>query len=801
MSGAIAATTEALEAAVCLHCGDSCDAGAIISSSGTFCCRGCESVYRILSEYGLAAFYACDVAPGTSQKLAETRDKARFAALDDPAVAARLLEFDNGALSRVTFSTPSMHCASCLWLLEQLWRVDPGITRSEADLVRRTVRITFEPGRTTLRAIAERLAALGYEPVLENERAPGRLPPARRTLYLKIGVAGFAFGNVMLFSIPRYANGAPLDGGFQRMFDVLNVAFAVPVLLFSASDYFRTAWQAVRARAMALEVPVALGLAVLFFRSLADIAASRGEGFMDSFTGLVFFLLIGRLFQQTVFDRIAFDRTFRSFFPLSVRVERNGGSAMTPLEQVRAGDVVIVRPHEVVPADAVMLDDDGSIDYAFVTGEAAPVAVRRGEQVRAGGRAQGRALRLRVTREVSHSQLAALWNNPAFEKPKTYWLTDLSARFGAWFTAGALLLAAAGAVMWWPDTAQAAQVATAVLIIACPCALTLAAPITLGTAMGMLGRSGCYLKHAAVALDLSRIDTVAFDKTGTLTAASSGMRPVQQGLTDAEWTMVRRLAAESVHPASRAIADDATAAGEVAGFREHPGQGICGTVDGHELAIGTAAFVGARTGVALPADERIAVAIDGTPRGWIGLTTSARPGLEQAARRLGRAHRLCLLSGDHSREAARWQDIFGDRMWFRQSPDDKLALVRAQQADGRRVLMIGDGLNDAGALAAADVGMAVSDETACIVPACDAVVRGDRLEHLPAFLQYAKRARGVIVLCFLVSLIYNAAGLWLALAGTLTPLATAILMPVSSLTVVGLSAGAMRWHAREVLPL
>jgi Cu+-exporting ATPase len=749
-------------------------------------------VFALLDTHGLTQFYACDTGAGLSQRTASQRDAARFAALDDPDVADRFIDAHDGTFSHATLSVPTLHCASCLWLLEQLWRFDEGIGRSEADLMRRTVRVAFRPDRTTLRGVAERLAALGYEPVIDAEHSAGRMPAARRDLYLKLGIAGFAVGNMMLFSIPRYANGAPLEPAFQRLFDALNVLFAVPVLVYSASDFFRAAWHAMRMRAITLDVPVAMGLAVLFGRSVWDIATRTGEGFLDSFAGLVFFLLIGRLFQQVAFDRIAFDRTVKSFLPLSVRHVTGDTMTMRRIEDLRPGDVIVVRPQEVVPADARVIDGTGQVDLAFITGEQLAVTVGAGETVSAGGRVVGEALRLEVLRVVSHSRLAELWNNPVFSQRPAHWLTTVSARFGHWFTIGAVVLAAAGFYAWWPDVRMATQVATAVLIIACPCALTLAAPITLGTALGRLGEAGVYLKRGAVALDLSRVDAVAFDKTGTLTTAEATAVVSVRGLDDHDWALVRRLAAESVHPVSRALAGRVPVAGVVRHVHESVGEGISGTVDGARVVIGSAHLLARAAGVAVPPHaDRTWACVDGRV-GWFTLVTPERDGMTAVATDLAATHETWLLSGDHDAEAPRWHAAFGDRMRFRQSPEDKLAAVRARQVAGRRVLMVGDGLNDAGALAAADVGLAVSDDTACLVPACDAVIRGDRLTLLPAVLRYARRARSVILLCFVVSVVYNVVGLGLALTGHLTPLATAILMPVSSLTVVGLSVGLMR---------
>jgi P-type Cu+ transporter len=800
-----------VDSARCRHCGEECGADSVRSADGVFCCLGCESVFSILKAHHLDAFYRCDVGPGVSQKTTGDRDPARFAALDEPEIASRLIDFNNGRLARATLSIASIHCASCVWLLEQLWRFDPGIARSEVDLMRRTVRVEFRPQVTSLRRIAEQLSALGYEPALTPGEGRPEVPSVRRRLYLQLGVAGFAFGNIMLFSIPRYANGAPLDGGFQRLFDVLNLLFAIPVLFFSASDYFRTAWRAARARTMAMEVPVALGLTALFIRSVFDISSGHGEGFMDSFAGLVFFLLVGRLFQQKVFDRVAFDRTFRSFLPLAVQLEGASGMSTTPIDRLRAGDRIVLRLREVVPADALLVDEAALIDYAFLTGEQTPVAVRFGETIRAGGRVLDRAIRLRVLREVSHSQIAGFWSHQVFHQPKAYVLIDLAARFGTWFTVAAVGLAAVGAIVWWPDLATSLNVATAVLIIACPCALTLAAPIALGTAMGQLGIRGLYLKHPAVALDLGRIDTIAFDKTGTLTASEGCTQIEHSGLSTRALLAIRRLAAESLHPTSRAIAghfvaDRASDARHldltrVQFVREVLGQGICGTVGSDFVVIGTPSFIEAETGLPVVGPDEATYVSVNDERGWIRVTVAARPGIDRTAHLLSASHELHLLSGDHGGERHRWERVFGSRMHFRQSPDDKLEFISDAQARGRHVLMVGDGLNDAGALAVADVGMAVSDEVACVAPACDAVIDGLRLTVLPMFLSYARRARHVIVACFVVSMIYNVVGVGLALAGLLTPLVAAIFMPVSSLTIVAMSAGLMRWFAGRMLPV
>lgn len=776
----------------CAHCGEPCQGDA------EFCCDGCASVYGLLQASGLSAFYLCDLPAGVSQRNADAA-AWRYRVLDDDPVRSRFVLDDDGRQGRARFGVPGLHCASCVWLLERLGRVDDRLGHTEVDLLRRTVTVTFDSSRIALSEVAGALAAIGYAPLLAGE-TPALASAGRRRLLMRIGVAGFAFGNIMLFSIPRYANGAPLEDGFQRLFDMLNVALAMPVLFYSASDFFAGAWQAVRRRTVSLDVPIVIGLAALVTRSLVDITTGHGEGYLDSFAGLVFFLLIGRLFQQQAFDWIGFDRTFRSFFPLSVLVQGSDGEETpTPIDRLKPGARIVLRPGEVVPVDARVIDAEARIDYAFLTGEREAAIVLAGNVVRAGGRLLESRCRLQVLREVSQSDLAELWTRRPVAVGRSHWLTGISTAFGGWFVIVSLVLAAVGAMAWWPDTTRSLEVATAVLIIACPCALTLAAPITLGTAMTMLGRRGWYLKDPAVLLDLSRINSVVFDKTGTLTAGGEATVDLP-GLRPDEIGRVRALASQSVHPISRALAHSGTTTGTATNVCESAGRGIRGQVDGQTVALGSSAFVNEDCGtpgegVDVPGTW---VAINGVVRGQVIVSAPVRPGIEAAVSMLARTRSVSLLSGDRDASDPRWLRLFGPQTKFRQTPDQKQTLVGALRAQGTRVLMVGDGLNDAGALEAADVGIAVSDETACLVPACDAVVTGARLFALPAVLTYARRARHVVIICFAISVLYNAVGLSLALAGLLSPLVAAVLMPVSSLTVVGTSVGLTRWWARGV---
>lgn len=816
----------------CAHCGQSCDRAHLLTSDEKpFCCTGCRSVYEILRDHELCDYYtiraASDAADDRSSVAAGDRFASHrdYAALDEPAIVRSLVSYLSETRQRIVWNVPSLHCASCVWLLEQLDRFDAGVLMSEVDILRKTVTVDLDPRVTSARRVAEGMAGIGYAPVIQLENpdsnAPKKARSTTRALYSRIGIAGFAAGNTMMIYVARYfaqseraasGMGSLLGSRLEWVFGWMSVALSIPVLLYSASPWFTAAWAALRGRRITLDVPVALGILVLFIRSVTDLAMGTGEGYLDSFNGLVFFLLIGRLFQQKAFDALSFDRTYRSFFPLSVRVERSSGEQqIIPIEQIAIGEKLSVRNAEVVPCEAVLQSEAAYVDYSFVTGEAMPVECTAGAIIHAGGRIIGRSANLVAMKPVSHSELGAMWGRSTASAKRRPRLLDLSDLFGKWFTALALIIAVVGAAFWLPDLRAAFDVFTAVLIIACPCALTLATPITLGTAMGVLGRFGIYLKNVSVLLELPRITAVFFDKTGTLTFSNPDITFRGRDLTDDEWRMIRSVAAQSVHPLSRAIAAELQEpVSPVSYVHEEVGRGLEARVEDREVRIGALDFVARppRASFAelpwLAADDDTAgsvyISIDDELVGGLHITSRVRPRTALMLRDLRESVALRLISGDTDREVPMLEPFFErEEMQFSCTPDKKNAEIAAARAKGQHVLMVGDGLNDAGAMETADVAVAVSEDTATLVPACDAIMFADSLIKLPLLLRYARQLKRVILASFVFSIVYNLIGLWLAVAGLLTPLAAAILMPVSSITVIGVSVAGARFFGRRRL--
>jgi Cu+-exporting ATPase len=499
------------------------------------------------------------------------------------------------------------------------------------------------------------------------------------------------------------------------------------------------------------------------------------------------------------------------------------GERSISVKELKVGHRIRVRHQEVVPADAVLLRGAGQIDYSFVSGESTPVARTSGELLYAGGRQLGEAVELEVVREVSQGYLTQLWNNPAFAKEESHrTLESYANRVGRYFVAITLLLAAGTLAYWGPrDQAMMWRAFTSVLVIACPCALSLATPFALGAALRVLGRHKLYLKNSAVIETLGRADTLVFDKTGTLT--DTGQAEVAyhgRSLSGPEKQLVAAVAAQSTHPLSQRLAQEF--AGKTVALencQEVAGQGIrANTPSGSTVRLGAAAFTGGSSDSTIRKPEqptrelpgpqdtateapetRVYLALNGEPAGYFTFRNVYRPALAAVLSSLGRRYRLAVLSGDTDAERGRLQALFGGdaELRFRQSPTDKLAYIAAERATGRTVVMVGDGLNDAGALRAADAGIALTDTLTNFSPACDAILDASEFGRLATFLSFSRACLRVVLATFVLSFCYNGLGLALAVQGRFTPIVSAILMPISSLSVMVVSTLLVRWAARR----
>lgn len=799
----------------CFHCSSPCLTGSVAHSGHSFCCQGCKTVFELLTENGLDSYYG--LVGGAGIRLREMPAEQRFLFLDQPEIRARLADFQDESSTHITFTIPAIHCVACVWLLENLFHLAPGIGHTSVNFPRKQVSIVFDSAKISLSRLVHLLASLGYEPELRLSDLDAPVAHRmNRRLWLQVGLAGFAFGNIMLFSISSYFGLDRFSGpSFRMLTDWMAFALATPVVFYSGADYWRSAWVSLRQRMLNIDVPIAVGLAAIYLQSAWAVVVGREDHYFDSLCGLLFFLLCGKMFQQKTFDRLAFNRDYRSFFPLSVTRVVDGEATQVPISQLQAGDRLRIRSSELIPADSRVISGPVLIDYSFVTGESSPVRKQVGELVYAGGRQVDGAVELEMVKAVSESYLASLWNKEAFRKEKAPRLETLTNCYSQRFTKIVVLIAL-GAGLYWSFTAKgvALKAFTSVLIVACPCALALAAPFALGTAQRCLARRSIFLKSSAVIEALANIDAVVFDKTGTLTAPFSRTIGFIGRVLKADETLwIRSLAAQSAHPLSVRISE--ALAGDdqmetVHSFRELPGCGIEAFIAGRSVAMGSArwlksCFAGFRDVSAAQdnTDEQgsvVCVAIDGIYRGRFILVSSVRDSTKRLLGDLSHHCSLALLSGDNDRERERFGELFNvaGSLHFNQSPAEKLEFIRNRQRAGHSVMMVGDGLNDAGALKQSDVGVAVVESLQAFSPASDVILRADRVVDLGRVLKFSKSVVRVIRSAFLISAAYNLAGISIAASGRLSPIVCAILMPLSSVTVVLFATGAVAWRARSL---
>lgn len=781
------------EKIICYHCGDICKDKLNFTDDKYFCCKGCKVVFEILEENKLCKYYDLEKNPGITPSV---RREAKYSYLDDEKISEQILDFFDGNINTVTFHIPQMHCSSCIWLLENLNRLNKGVISSQVNFLQKKLSLKFHSDKTSLKKIAELLDSLGYEPTINLESIEKKEKrDNNKKLYYKIGVTGFAAGNIMLLSFPEYLGlDRTLDSLLGNFFGYLNLLLSLPVLLYSASIYYIPAIRGLKKKVINIDFPISLGIFVLFFRSAFEILTQTGAGYSDSMTMLVFLLLVGKIFQNKTYDILNFERTYKSYFPLSVAVVKSGIETTIPLSKLKIGDRIIVRNGELIPADSILFKGGGNIDYSFVTGESTPVSKVLGEIIYAGGRQYGEAIELEVLKDVSQSYLTQLWNNDTFTKTDEQGVSRLSNKIGKYFTTVVLLIACISTIVWLNiNPSIAMNVFTAILIVACPCAIALAIPFTLGNALRNYGKEKFYLKNINTIEHLAKVDTIVFDKTGTITqSGSSTVHFVGESLDEIGKSMVKSISRHSTHPLSRRIYLELQNYEHfpVTNLKEVGGKGISGYVLNSKISLGSFSFVTSNNKVDNVSEEdkssKVYYSLNNKLIGAFLINNSYRDGLEKVVSELGKNFELHLLSGDNENEKLNLSKIFDEssKLLFNQTPVYKLNYIKHLQSRGKKVLMIGDGLNDAGAIKQSDIGISISEDISGFSPSCDGILDSEKFSVLPELISYSKTCMKIIYTSFILSVLYNITGLYFAVNGLLSPLFAAVLMPVSSVSVV-----------------
>ena len=660
--------------------------------------------------------------------------------------------------------------------------------------------IVFDRNAISLSEIADLLQFIGYEPDFGRKtEAKG----VQKSFLLKIGLAGFAFGSIMLWSAPDYF-GITLDNlSFRNFTAYLSFIVSLPVFLYSANEYYLSAYKAVRSRSINLDVPITLGILALYAQSTYQIFTQQGPGYMDSFAGFIFFLLIGKWFQNRTYQSLSFDRDYSSYFPVAIHRIAEKGTEIIPIEQLKEGDRIQVRNEEIIPCDSFLVSNEAQLDFSFVTGESALVTKKKGDLIYAGGKLIGMSIELAVKSETNRSHLTQLWNETK-DKKESNTLERYQDRISRYFLLILIIVAIVAGIAWaFIDPSKIMTVIVSILIVACPCALALSSPFTLGNTLSVLGKNGLYLKNTTVVEALSEITTIIFDKTGTLTdPMANQVHFSDEHMTEELWHVLRELSSHSTHPLSKLIHQqlkDKNHDIKLSHYIEHKGKGIQATYNEKSYQLGSSALVGAVS--SSTENGTVLFAQDGKVIQEIHIKSAFRTSVPSVLAQLT-DKRIFVLSGDDEKDLPELIALgfHAEQCFFKQEPKDKAAFIAERQKLGEKVLMLGDGLNDVGALGTANVGIALSEDMFRFTPSSDAILDAKHVHLLARFFQVSTYAKVVLKVCLGFSITYNLIGLSFAISASLSPIVAAILMPISSITVVFLSSSLIHfkyWRGLE----
>jgi P-type Cu+ transporter len=778
----------------CYHCGDDLPSNTLIFKDHKFCCQGCITVFQLLNENSLTDFYQFEKNPGVKPIKKEEELIQSFTFLEIEEIRSKYIQFEDETIFKTTLFLPEIHCSSCIYLLENSSKIEPGILECEVNFIKKEAVFTISKQAISLKDLAVFLSKIGYIPNFGERKEQVRQIDKR--FLTKLGIAGFAFGSIMLWSFPEYLG---IDQGYQKirtLASILSLLVSIPVLVYSAQDYLISAWKVLRQKSINLDVPISIGILALYLKSVASILQSEGPGYMDSFAGFIFFLLIGKWFQNKTYQSLSFDRDYRSYFPVAIQKIVDNNAIYVEIDSLEAGDMILVRNQEIIPCDAELLDDCCHIDYSFVTGESKIISKHKHDFLYAGGKVVDQRTKFKVLKPSNRSHITQLWNQANTGKKSIN--KNTQDKISIYFLMALLTITSLSALFWFfKDSSRIIDIVVSILIVACPCALALAAPFTYGNILRLLGKKKLYLKNTSVIESINEITDIVFDKTGTLTQENiQGCFYTGDPIPSQHLIPIFSFLNSSTHPLSISLCNQLKKEHELNGkelnienFKEIKGKGIQGVFQGNTYKIGSFTFLNISQKNQF--ESIVALEINQVYYGFYSFPNQLRAGISDLIKQLENQYKLHLLSGDHQEGNGIINKLFkaGTSIYFEQSPQDKYNYVQELQHSKKKVLMIGDGLNDSGALEIAEVGIAVSENIFRFTPSSDGIIEASEIKSLNQLLQISKFSKTVLFSCLVFSITYNIIGLSFAISGQMSPLLAAILMPLSSITVVLISTG------------
>jgi len=780
----------------CFHCGLNCLNSVYQEAGHLFCCAGCLTVYQFLNSQGLSNFYRLGAAPGNTAQEKKS-EPYQFEYLDDKELFEKIIDYRLGDIAVITLKLPGIHCASCIWLLENLHQIEKNVKKVQVNFLKKQARIHFDSNGLALSGLVRLLEKIGYLPEFSWKNFNKSKQLNNRKELIKIGIAGFAFGNVMMLSFPDYfSNEVPVD--FKKFLGYACLILSLPVLLFAARDWFLGAWKAIKHKHITLDIPIVIGLLILFTKSTFDVLVEQEVGYFDSLCAFVFFMLLARYFQKITFEKLSFTDGILSYFPMAVTIIKDGIKRTVPFTKIQVGDELFLRNGEVIPVESTMISESGLVDYSYLTGESELVTVGTNDKLLAGGKINGQGVSVIASKPIEGQILEQIWQDSERSDVKNR--KTFADRISPYFVGTIVTIASLAFLihlLLGRGYGFGIYCFASVLIITCPCALAISAPLVYGVMQRKLAKRGFYLRSGEILEGLAEADTIVFDKTGTLTYSEKELYPVKENLTEDEKAACGALASNSIHPISKQISKWSHQNFISTSFEEKVGKGIQGFCNSLYIQIGSVRWF-EQLGYDLEiltehknqAENLLLVSIDNKIMAIYKLQDKFRENGKEILVSLQNKYDLHVISGDHdkSRENLEQIGLNRNQIHFQYSPLDKQEYIQALVKQGKKVIMIGDGLNDQEALRSSHVGIAISEESSHFSPASDVILIGKQWSELPYFIASSKQAVKLIKLNLGFSLLYNIFGIYIAVGGMLTPIYAAILMPVSSLTVVLVAA-------------
>jgi len=770
----------------CYHCGDICSNDDIIIDDKHFCCNGCKTVFEILNESGLDSYYNLEMDADKRKRSVEAANKYEF--LDDNDVEDKILDFKISNKSQLTVDLPDIHCSACLFLLENIYKLNSSILESKVNFVRKEATILYDNEQFSLRQLAELLHSIGYPPKFNLSSIDSKKTNSNRLLYFKLAAAGFAFGNVMLFALPDYLSSGTLDSETKNFLSYLSLMIS-PLVLFAGSDYFKSAWAGLKIKHINIDVPISIGIVVLFLRSAFEILTQTGTGYVDSLTGLIFFLLIGKVFQKKTYDKMSFDNDYSSYFPLSVTLKgkNNEKDKVIALTKLKTGDRIILKNGDIIPNNSLLFSDKTYIDYSYVSGESMHIECKKGDKIFAGGKIIGQMIEIDLLSDFDQDHLNKIWlgEDKTFKNNN---LSHLSNNVAKYFTFAIISIALFSFIYWFNiDPSKSWDTLTAVLIITCPCALAMTIPFTYGTTLRVLTTYGFFIKEPNIIETISRTKQIVFDKTGTLTDTSnSNIEYFGEEINLELLSLIKSGVENSNHPLSKMLFNYLKIEkSDLISFNELPGHGIEISNESHQIRIGSKNWLNFPEVQSIN-ESSVVIEINDKFVGYFIFKQKYRDNIFSMIKKLITSNTLFIISGDNDSEKEMLQKELSNNieMKFNMLPYDKYKFIDKIKNEKFTTIMVGDGLNDAGALKSADVGISVSNDSSSFTPGSDAIITGAMLNHLDLFLNFIKSTRKIVIISFIMSFLYNIIGLSFAVTGNLSPVIAAILMPLSSISII-----------------